>query len=33
MIVQECIMNVIRESIPLEEIIRAYMDETLSMKK
>lgn len=29
MIVQECIMNVVRESIPTEEIIRAYMDETI----
>lgn len=29
MIVQECIMNVIRESIPTEEIIRAYMDESI----
>ncbi len=29
MIVQECIMNVVRESIPTEEIIRAYMDESI----
>jgi hypothetical protein len=29
MIVQESIMNVIRESIPTEEIIRAYMDESI----
>ena len=29
MIVQECILNVIRESIPTEEIIRAYMDESI----
>lgn len=28
-IVQECILNVIRESIPTEEIIRAYMDESI----
>ena len=29
MIIQECILNVIRESIPTEEIIRAYMDESI----
>jgi len=29
MIVQECILNTIRESIPTEEIIRAYMDESV----
>jgi len=29
MIVQECIMNTIRESIPTEAIIRAYMDESV----
>jgi len=28
LIVQECIMTAIRDSIPTEEIIRAYMDET-----
>ena len=28
-VVQECIMLTIRESIPTEEIIRAYMDETV----
>lgn len=28
-ILQECIMMAIRESIPTEEIIRAYMDETI----
>jgi hypothetical protein len=28
MIVQECIMATIRDSIPTEQIIRAYMDET-----
>jgi hypothetical protein len=28
-IIQECIMMAIRESIPTEEIIRAYMDETI----
>ena len=28
-IVQECIMTTIRESIPTEEIIRAYMDESV----
>ena len=29
LILQECIMMAIRESIPTEEIIRAYMDETV----
>jgi hypothetical protein len=29
MIVQECILNTIRESIPLEAILRAYLDETI----
>jgi len=28
-IVQECILNAIRESIPVETILRAYMDETV----
>jgi hypothetical protein len=28
-IVQECILNTIRESIPIENIIKAYMDETI----
>jgi hypothetical protein len=28
-IVQECILNSIRESIPIENILRAYMDETV----
>ena len=28
-IVQECILNAIRESIPVEAILRAYMDETM----
>ena len=28
-IVQECILNTIRESIPTEQIIRAYMDESV----
>jgi len=28
-IVQECIMNTLRESIPVESILRAYMDETV----
>jgi hypothetical protein len=27
MIIKECIMNSVRESIPVEEILRAYMDE------
>ena len=28
-IIQECILNTIRESIPVEAILRAYMDETV----
>ena len=28
-IVQECILNAVRESIPVESILRAYMDETI----
>jgi len=28
-IVQECILNAVRESIPIETILRAYMDETV----
>lgn len=28
-IIQECILNTIRESIPVETILRAYMDETV----
>ena len=28
-IVQECILNVVRESIPVENILKAYMDETV----
>ena len=28
-IVQECILNAVRESIPVETILRAYMDETV----
>ena len=28
-IVQECILNTVRESIPVEAILRAYMDETI----
>ncbi len=28
-IVQECILNTIRESIPVESILKAYMDETI----
>ncbi len=28
-IIQECILNTIRESIPVETILRAYMDETM----
>jgi len=33
MIVQECIMVSIRESIPTEEIIRAYMDESIEQEE
>ena len=29
MIVQECILNTLRESIPVEAILKAYMDETI----
>lgn len=29
LIVQECILNTVRESIPVESILRAYMDETI----
>lgn len=29
MIVQECILNSVRESIPVESILKAYMDETV----
>jgi hypothetical protein len=28
-IVQECILNAVRESIPIEHILKAYMDETV----
>jgi Family of unknown function (DUF5764) len=28
-IIQECILNAIRDSIPIESILRAYMDETI----
>ena len=28
-IIQECILNAVRESIPIETILRAYMDETI----
>jgi len=28
-IIQECILNTVRESIPVEAILRAYMDETI----
>lgn len=28
-IVQECVLNAVRESIPVENILRAYMDETV----
>jgi len=29
LIVQECILNTVRESIPVESILKAYMDETI----
>jgi len=29
MIIRECIMNTVRESVPTERILRAYMDETV----
>lgn len=29
MIVQECVLNAVRDSIPVESILRAYMDETV----
>ena len=29
LMVQECILNTVRESIPIESILRAYMDETV----
>jgi hypothetical protein len=32
-IVQECILTTIRESIPVEEIIRAYMDESVEQEE
>jgi hypothetical protein len=32
-IVQECILTAIRESIPTEEIIRAYMDESIEREE
>jgi hypothetical protein len=28
-IIQECILNAVRDSIPVESILRAYMDETI----
>jgi hypothetical protein len=33
MIVQECIMTAIRESIPTEDIIKAYMDESVEQEE
>lgn len=33
MMVQECILNTIRESIPTEAIIRAYMDESVEQEE
>lgn len=33
LLVQECIMNVIRESIPTETIIRAYLDESVEQEE
>ena len=29
LIIQECILNAVRDSIPLESILKAYMDETV----
>ena len=28
-IIQECILNAVRESIPIDMILRAYLDETI----
>jgi len=33
MIVQECILTTIRESVPVEEIIRAFMDESVEQEE
>lgn len=33
MMVQECIMNTVRDSIPTEAIIRAYMDESIEQEE
>ena len=33
LLVQECVMNVIRESIPTETIIRAYLDESVEQEE
>jgi hypothetical protein len=33
MIVQECILTTVRESVPVEEIIRAYMDESVEQEE
>jgi len=33
LIVQECILNTIRDSIPTEAIIRAYMDEAVEQEE
>jgi hypothetical protein len=33
MIIQECILTAIRESIPTEEIIKAYMDESVEQEE
>jgi hypothetical protein len=33
LLVQECIMNIIRESIPTETIIRAYLDESVEQEE
>ena len=29
-LVQECILNTIRDNMPVENILRAYMDETVN---
>jgi hypothetical protein len=33
MIIQECILTAIRESIPTEDIIKAYMDESVELEE
>jgi hypothetical protein len=33
LIINECILNAVRESIPIEEILRAYMDESVEVEE